>query len=406
MTNYQTKTSKTPDRYEFEILVVEASRETWVNDYSGFLSHIDSNRSLWKNSRVEGKQIKFESGFCKILPLNKNENIQAEIHQGYIVTLNGSFGEIEPSRKPLIEHIKLAKFDKIYILKDNCSKHLAEKLYPLIYEVETSLRGYIMKFMVTKLGIDWWKLSAESSWHEDLKKRKDNESVFGEKLIENQAYLVGFPELGQLIYKQSSGFIRGDKLREEILSLNETAESIREFKKKIESNYDKFFKDSFQSKKFQHNWEELNKLRRKVAHNSLFEQKDFTYCEQLRNEIIDAINDANSKLAALTISGEEIEEILSHISVELKDITEEQFLEFLRERENYFDKTEGFVGLSNFVRNYLGAKGFDIKTSYEVFNSLDEKGMIESYFVSNPYSDNQVQAIRTRHAAPVFSSNE
>jgi len=75
-------------------------------------------------------------------------------------------------------------------------------------------------------------------------------------------------------------------------------------------------------------------------------------------------------------------------------ITESEFLEELRKREEYFSKGNGFVGLAHFVKVHLGVKGYSYKSSYDMASRLGKKGIVEIYNESNPYGDEPVAAIR------------
>jgi len=74
-------------------------------------------------------------------------------------------------------------------------------------------------------------------------------------------------------------------LKEDILKrineLEETPQAIRTLKEQLQSNYQKFFRESFKDKGFQEKWERLEKLRHKVAHNNLFTASDLEEGKEL-----------------------------------------------------------------------------------------------------------------------------
>jgi hypothetical protein len=60
----------------------------------------------------------------------------------------------------------------------------------------------------------------------------------------------------------------------------------------------------------------------------------------------------------------------------------------------YADKKHGFVGLTKFV-SYLGMKGFPYASAHGTIKRLSKEGLIEIYYVPNPFDDvKQTAAIR------------
>ena len=108
-------------------------------------------------------------------------------------------------------------------------------------------RGYLIRFMATRIGPRWWELTASSEMTAKANMRKKNERVFG-KHIENSAFLIDFDELGEIIYEQSSGNLTREDIVSRVSSLAETPEAIRSLKQELRTNYHKFFKESFADK--------------------------------------------------------------------------------------------------------------------------------------------------------------
>lgn len=66
-----------------------------------------------------------------------------------------------------------------------------------------------------------------------------------------------------------------------------------------------------------------------------------------------------------------------------KKITKNDFLLYLADSEEIFNQRNGFLGAKFFVETVLADKGFDIGTSWELFNKLDNNE-IESYEWKDP----------------------
>ena len=79
-------------------------------------------------------------------------------------------------------------------------------------------------------------------------------------------------------------------------------------------------------------------------------------------------------------------------------ISEDEFPYELEESENWAKRYgDGFVGLKSFIIKYLGAKGYNYRTTYDIKYSLLEQDKIEVY-IHKPKVDyyNEVEAIRLK----------
>lgn len=81
------------------------------------------------------------------------------------------------------------------------------------------------------------------------------------------------------------------------------------------------------------------------------------------------------------------------------DISREEFLRELKESEKWANNYgSGFVGLNSFIYKYLGVKGYDYKTSFEIKEELEKEGEIEIYIHMPKKSYyNEVEAIRIKN---------
>lgn len=255
-----------------------------------------------------------------------------------------------------------------------------------------------MKFFVTKLGPSWWNVTADSEMNKKVNQRKNNELVFA-NYIDNKAYLIDFGELGKIVHSQSSGFISREDIVNKVLDLEESGEAIKKLKAELESNYTKFFKDTFKTNNFQQKWEELEKLRHKVAHNNLFTKHDLERAEELTTLLIDIINKANESIDSIQFNLEEKDLLKENISSNLgtfEVITKEVLLKKLAESETWAKRTrDNFVGLKHFVTNYLGSIGYDYRSSYELINQLESEGVLELYDYKGSNNLYPVTAIRS-----------
>jgi hypothetical protein len=203
-----------------------------------------------------------------------------------------------------------------------------------------------------------------------------------------------------MIYAHSSGFTSKEEIVRRIAGCDETPDAIRHLKEQLQSNYQKFFKESFKDRDFQAKWESLEKIRHKVAHNNLFTQADLDSGKALASELKETIYEAGEAINAIALAVEEKDAIReSFVSQGYLDVIgEEQFLSELKNREDYYHATGGFVGLAHFIKQHLGAKGYEYGSSFSLASQLNDQGKVEIYHVENPGSEFATAAIRTSAA--------
>ena len=85
----------------------------------------------------------------------------------------------------------------------------------------------------------------------------------------------------------------------------------------------------------------------------------------------------------------------SYASYQLKAITKEMMLDKLEASEKWAqDNHRDFIGLTSFVKNYLGSMGYDYSISFDLIRQLEEDGVIEVYDQYTPGYDRPTKAIR------------
>ncbi|MFK7949627.1 MAG: hypothetical protein AB8G11_18695 [Saprospiraceae bacterium] len=299
---------------EFQIICVDTKEDVKAKGEEKLLYLIISNSELWKKPEIRRKSIieKDKAIICKINQI-ASSNIDDTSEISYQISVKGKYNELEHFRLKLIEYLKQQKFGYIYVTKDEVSKKIACELYPLINELETLLRGYLIKFFITKLGVNWWEITADNEMKQKAIKRKNNEKKFS-KYIENKVFLIDFGELGKMVYSLSSGYISKEDIIKKILSIEENSDAIKGLKKELQSNYNKYFKETFKDNKFERMWQNLEKLRHKVAHNNLFSNEDLVNGKSLCQELKLIIENAIKDMTQFQFTEEEKEKIIENIS--------------------------------------------------------------------------------------------
>lgn len=376
--------------YSFEILCVDAQNATVLQEAQNIAHVLLANATLWKAAKFLDSPtnigIEDEGLSASVEKLDIDLDQDSLLRRSFLIRCLGEYEKLERIRLPLCQYLKSQGFEFIYIIQDEISEYIAQQIYPNINRTENRLRKYIIKFFITKLGPNWWETTADAEMKKKASQRKNNETVFG-PTTENKIYLIDFGELGKIVYQQSSGYISREDIIRKVLEMEDKPEAVAKIKEELQSNYTKFFKETFKDQNFQQQWEALEKLRHKVAHNNLFTNEDLLTAQNLSESLLNIIDEANSKIDEIVFSSDDLETIKSNI-IEVSDpykvITEDELLNHLKLREEYYSRTNGFVGRENFVRNYLGLKGYDFKASYTTLNNLSKEGKISIYHVDGP----------------------
>lgn len=390
----------TIDEFYFEILAIDNIGKVFIKNEDSFCHNLVSNNDLWIKPEIKSDNFIVDDKKRIRLHVKKNTSqadlIETNPKQVFVITVNGKFTDVESFRLPLLNYLKTLNFDSLYVLEDHISLSIAQSIYPGIYKVESFLRKYVIKFFAIKLGPEWWNLTADSEMQKKTVQRKNNETVFSE-FVDNKVYLIDFGELGKLIYSQSSGNLSKDDIISKVMKLEDTADALKKFKEEIQTNYNKFFKNTFKENNFQSNWEELEKIRHKIAHNNLFTLEDQNQATKIITELINTITKANEEIDDLSFGEEEKEDIMRSF-VNFKTITKDIFFEELQISLEWSRKhADGFVGLQNFLINILGSKGYDLQSSRNLLAELEKQNHVEIYSYTSEKNARPVTSIRFKN---------
>jgi hypothetical protein len=418
----------------FEILCIDKTGVSSITSIDSLIHGFLFSESLWKKPEVIGvknkkKIVDNEQGLdLKIQLIDTSSTLNDLIESAFIVRISGNnFQNLEKFRLPFIIHIrKRLNFNNIRILQDDISTRIANDIYPLINKLENQLRRYLVKFFITKIGVDWWEVTAPKNFNEKIGLRKNNEKNFSQ-LVDTDVTLIDFDDLGELVYKQTSGFNKQESIIDRVMLTN-SLNDLDNLKQELQGNYTKYFKEAFQINNFEKKWKNLFEIRNKVAHNNLFTKLDFDTANELVGDLTKIINDAEYKIEDFKFSIEEkvalreatIEavkdaeiasetnqgndlKILGKINLpenqyrnSFKIISEIELLNELESAENSINRSSyiPYVTLKYFVINRLGAKGYDYKTVNSLINILAQKGLIETFIPKDSPVPNPAKGIR------------
>lgn len=345
--------------FYYELLCVDSTNVSKIKSADNLAYSIMSNSILLIDPTFDPQQRKVSDLQLTITidRVDTKNSTDFAPQNSFRMSMSGEFNIVERSRIILINHIKKQDFQLIYVLTDEVSENIAQEIYPKINRVENRLRRYIIRFFATKLGADWWKQTADLDMQSKALRRKSNETFFG-PTIDNRAYLIDFGELGEIIYTQSSGFISRDDIIKKILSLTLDSNSIERIKEEIQSNYTKYFKETFKEAGFQSKWKILEKIRHKVAHNNLFTIDDRNTALIISEQLIQIIENADRKVEELVFSQTEVAAIQDAIIEQnaiienIVDTEQEQAQNWRDEVKNALQHLGGEADLEE-IYNYI-----------------------------------------------------
>jgi len=398
------------EKHSYEVLCVDVSGNCVARSEKALCFALLSHSDLFKEPKLTNDHTITDDKLgitISVKHVEPDEEVKGALQSSFLLRAKGPFSEIEPLRLKFLTHLKDQKFEHLYVLMDDVSSNIANEIYPKINRVENSLRKYLIKFLVTKLGPNWWSVTADAEMQKKIVSRKNNENNFSHK-ADGKAYLIDFGELGKIVYTQSSGFISRDDIYSKVMAMEESAEAVHSLKLELQSNYTKFFKDTFKDRNFQQKWEDLEKIRHKVAHNSLFVLEDKNIADRITQELEAIIEDANKQIDALKFSQDEREAIMDRIvssSHAFKVITREDMIDRIKYSEKWAaENSGGFIGLVSYVKHYLGNAGYDYSTSFEVIRQLVDEGLVEIYDHQGEGHERSVKAIRLTNSN-LFKNN-
>ncbi len=386
--------------YKFEIICIDPNGSTNITTERSIKYNILSNEKIWKKAEYSEKHIEDKELNIKLFTHIISDKKTLDFRSGFKITVASTFDNLESIRIDLVEHLKNVKFETVYVLTDEVSETISKGIYPQINTIENLLRKYLIQFFITQLGTNWWTNTSDDKMKQKIRERKDNERVFS-KFIDNQAYLIDFGDLGKLIYSQSSGYNEKKDIIEQLEKISDITQLI-EFRDKLKPNYSKYFLKTFKEKDFQAKWQDLEKIRHKVAHNNLFVLSDFDEAkkltEELREIIESAISDIDQNKVDLTTLDKVAirESFFSSFNPSAYLVTEDEFLKALDETQIWAEThASGFVGLGHFINSVLTErKGFSYGPSSALVNILVDKREIEIFEIPSLDTTHTVKAIR------------
>lgn len=405
-------------KYHYQLLVIDDTGKSEITTEKQLRQALSYSGKLWEDvNDINNQLADNKSGIILKVKSADLKGSLSEIEYNsafFIFVSSDDFDSLEKFRKNLLVHLRKIGFLHTRILQDDISRVLALELYPLLNQVENYLRSFLVKFFIQKVGLNWWDVTAPKTVQEKVKSRRSgNEPQFA-PYIDCDVTFCDFDDLGELIYKQSTGFNSPDKIVDKIMHIT-SSEELSKLKNELQGNYTKYFKESFQDKQFDKKWKELFEVRNRVAHNNLLSATDKKVTLENTEYIMQVIKDAEkliksfslsvedkqaffdasasivsdtSNMAARTeeLSGNDIEsqntpKILGKI--DLKDRYQHSYYKIPQESDiikeiKFFNKDGSDVSIKGVVES-LVKWGYDRRLLYSLIDLMVGKGILELY---------------------------
>lgn len=400
---------------KYELLCVDTKGTTGFLREDKLAQNILSREDLFPNgiqekngaiSIIKDSKIKISASIS--LFDAKQESLVAD-GNSFLISVSGSLESLANLRYKLLAYLKALRFEDVYILTDDVSAEIACKIYPNINKIENYLRKFLLKFFVTKYGEKWWSMTADQTMENKVKTRQDNETVFN-ALIKNKVYSIDFGDLGRIIYASSSGYNEKENIIKDLMQIK-TLDDVKKLQHEVQSNQVKFFQKTFTDKGFRGYWQNLEKIRNKVAHNTLFTLEDLAKSQELVDAVNKILQDADKEIDNLVFEPMLPRNVFADNGFKEEPdfqeevlMTELAFMEELIKTEKEFKaKKWNGLGLKNFVNNILNLKDEDSAVGYGIARSLKEKGLIELPQVINKYDISVTQIKSTGLSIDILS---
>lgn len=314
---------------EVHLMIIGKNNNKQIIKNSNGVAHLISMHYDISNARINkfNNYITYKSKEYQINIKEPNTNIENEVVFRLIIKSNEK-SECDNRDLEKLVNIVLqllnSHFEKIYITRNDISRELCNKAYIYIHNAENSLREFIMNFMLTKIGSEWWAYNiTDSNINKANERSGDSFSAF----INEDIYNIDFKDLAEIIFKNPSQY----KSKADVLNALKQCESEDDFKKVREnaiSNWDKYFSEYF-DEDWSAKWNELSKYRNRIAHNKLISYEKFNRIKELSEYVVENIEKAFQKVDTFTYSKNEIC-IIEGQTVEVRGVRQEACLRQLR----------------------------------------------------------------------------
>lgn len=191
--------------YIYEIIIVDFAGKSEITTVKSLSNALAYSEKLWKDSVIKEtaqESIIEDKVLGVLLHVNKVESAAQANETAFILRVqSANFEEIEKFRQKLLLHIisKLG-FVNAKVISDTVSEQISLSIYPLIKEVENTVRRNLTKVFLSKDGLSWWESNASKNVVDKVNQRKNITNSFNGS-IDLSSSLTDFNDLSELIQK-------------------------------------------------------------------------------------------------------------------------------------------------------------------------------------------------------------
>lgn len=196
----------------------------------------------------------------------------------------------------------------IYILWDGVSLYYSKLSYPIINELENTMRKLINIFMLRKFGNNWEDKSFPHKLNRISKKDRAGTILHSFDFDHLQVFL--FSEYSTKDINNLFKIIKNEE--RDITEINKLSEFVPK------SNWERFFSHLVNCNKeyLEKRWKKIYSLRNKVAHNSIISKKDYCEIQKISGELQEKLEEAIFQIDKINISSIEKDELLKQLNKE------------------------------------------------------------------------------------------
>ena len=193
----------------------------------------------------------------------------------------------------------------VQVLWDGISLYYAEQAYPLIYDIENTMRKLITKFMLINVGLGWTNETVPQEVLESIRSNSPKNNV-------NYLYEVDFIQLSNFLFKEYTT-VNPNSLIDKFRKAKKIEElELPELKAAIpRSNWDRYFSGIVEcdSEYLRIRWGKLYDRRNQVAHNKPISNSEFKEIINLIDELKPKLQKAIDNLDQVTVLQEDREAV-------------------------------------------------------------------------------------------------
>jgi hypothetical protein len=250
--------------YIYEIIIVDIAGKSEITTVKSLSNALAYSEKLWKDSVIKETAIESiieDKVLGILLHVNKVDSSAQSNETAFILRVqSANFEEIEKFRQKLLLHIisKLG-FVNAKVISDTVSEQISLSIYPLVKEVENTVRRNLTKVFLSKDGLSWWESNASKTVVDKVNQRKNVSNPFNQA-IELSSSLTDFNDLSELIQKSP------------------------------------FSNSNFKSK-----WDSLGLIRDKVQTYAPLVVEDYTTAIQVSKELMSLLSENENRIEAVNL---------------------------------------------------------------------------------------------------------